>query len=163
MRSSRGQLCDRARQWASLRVDGELSELEHALLETHVARCEPCRAFVREAEAVAAALRAVSLQRLPEPVQLVAPARHGRVPMRIVQTATVAALVLVAAALGSALGVANRADRPTRSALRHTAMVAMAESPDNLRALRRATLVAGSPTNLGRSIPRNRRIPGDTV
>lgn len=37
--------CERARHWASLRLDGELSALEARLLERHVAGCEACRAF----------------------------------------------------------------------------------------------------------------------
>jgi ferric-dicitrate binding protein FerR (iron transport regulator) len=40
-----GVRCDRARQWASLRLDDELSALEGRLLERHLAACEPCRSF----------------------------------------------------------------------------------------------------------------------
>ena len=111
---SKGQLCERARQWASLRLDGELSELENALLDAHLGRCQACSGFVREAESIAAAL-------------------------------------------GSVLGVANHSARPAKSALRHTAMVAMAESPDTLRALRRPALVSRRHQDF---IPRNRRMDG---
>lgn len=52
------QPCERARQWASLRADGELSELESALLDAHLACCDACRSFARGAALVAAALRA---------------------------------------------------------------------------------------------------------
>ena len=38
MQTPGGQLCARARFWVSLRVDGELSELEGALLDAHLAR-----------------------------------------------------------------------------------------------------------------------------
>lgn len=164
--SSRSQLCDRARQWASLRADGEISELENALLESHLGRCEACRDFAREAEGIASALRSVALERIPtpvqwDPVQLGLP-RRRRVPLRVVQTAAAAALVVAAAALGSLLGVANRAaDVSSRTALRHTAMVAMADSADNLRQLRRPALVAESTGT--RAIPRNRLLPGETV
>ena len=41
----RGALCDRARGWAALAPDGELSELERKLLQAHLLRCEECRAF----------------------------------------------------------------------------------------------------------------------
>jgi predicted anti-sigma-YlaC factor YlaD len=49
--------CERARAWASLRADGELSELESALLDAHLARCASCRSFARGAVEVASALR----------------------------------------------------------------------------------------------------------
>src|SRR4051812_50131799 len=38
-----GQLCARARFWASLRMDGELSELEGVLLDAHLSGCADCR------------------------------------------------------------------------------------------------------------------------
>ncbi|MGH3030290.1 MAG: zf-HC2 domain-containing protein [Gaiellaceae bacterium] len=40
-----GARCERARQWASLRLDGELSALEDRLLGRHLGVCEPCRSF----------------------------------------------------------------------------------------------------------------------
>jgi len=43
--SPRDGRCERARQWASLRLDGELSELEDALLEQHLEGCSSCSAF----------------------------------------------------------------------------------------------------------------------
>jgi len=144
---SRGQLCDRARRWASLRLDGELSELENALLDSHLARCESCRGFAVEAQGIAAELRSVALEPLPAPVELRLHRRRelGRVP----RASVAAALVLVAAAVGSVLGVANRASQSQAAAASHTAMIA--DSPDNLRTLRRAELIAS-----GRPIPRNR-------
>ena len=44
--------CERARECASLRLDGELSEFEQALLVAHLARCELCRSFAAELESV---------------------------------------------------------------------------------------------------------------
>ena len=37
--------CDRARAWASLRLDGEISELEDAFLDSHLRRCAACREY----------------------------------------------------------------------------------------------------------------------
>ena len=37
--------CDRAREWASLRLDDELSPLEEELLVRHLETCDDCRAF----------------------------------------------------------------------------------------------------------------------
>lgn len=157
MRSSRSQLCERARQWASLRVDGELSELESALLDAHLGRCEACSAFTREAEGIAATLRSAALER-PAPIVLDLPRRRrGRTPARVLQAAAAATLVLVAAGLGSALGVANRGPQ-SRAVVRHTAMVAMEDNANRLRQLRRPALV-GPP----RTIARNRLLPGEQV
>jgi len=36
--------CDRTHEWASLRLDGELSPLEEELLERHLTACDDCRA-----------------------------------------------------------------------------------------------------------------------
>jgi predicted anti-sigma-YlaC factor YlaD len=155
---SKAQLCDRARQWTSLRLDGELSELESALLDAHLARCDSCNVVAREAEGVALALRTVAMERLEEPLVIALVPRAPRV--RALQAALAAALVLVAAVLGSVLGVASHSSALSTASTgeRHTAMVASGETPDNLRKLRRAALIES-----GRPLPRNRRIPGETV
>jgi predicted anti-sigma-YlaC factor YlaD len=158
MNPSKGQLCDRARQWASLRLDAELSELESALLDAHLARCGSCNTFAREADGIGLALRAVAMERLEEP--LVVPVARRAPRLRALQVAIAAALVLVAAVLGSVLGVAShsRSSSTAAAAERHTAMVASGDTADNLRKLRRAALIES-----GRPIPRNRRIPGESV
>ena len=61
MSASGRQLCARARFWVSLRIDDELSELEDALLDAHLADCADCAAFATGADASTGALRAVSL------------------------------------------------------------------------------------------------------
>lgn len=62
------RLCERARSWAALAPDAELSELEQRLLDVHLARCGPCRRFSAQVAAVAAELRTAALQRPPHPV-----------------------------------------------------------------------------------------------
>ena len=37
--------CDRAREWATGDVDGELSSFERVLLNAHLAECPACREF----------------------------------------------------------------------------------------------------------------------
>ena len=54
--------CDRARAWVSLRLDGELSELEGFMLESHLARCEACRAFAADTVGFTTALRTAPLE-----------------------------------------------------------------------------------------------------
>ena len=44
------QQCETSREWVSLRLDGELSELEEAMLRRHVAGCADCRTFEETAE-----------------------------------------------------------------------------------------------------------------
>jgi predicted anti-sigma-YlaC factor YlaD len=97
-----GQTCSRAREWASLRLDGELSELESALLEAHLKRCPACASFGVEVEAVALQLRSATLDRLEQPVQL--PTRRLASPLRAVQLGAAAALIAAAAGLGTLFG-----------------------------------------------------------
>jgi predicted anti-sigma-YlaC factor YlaD len=47
----------RARRWVSLRIDDELSELESALLDAHLAVCRDCRSFADETDAVTRTIR----------------------------------------------------------------------------------------------------------
>src|SRR5882757_8544123 len=93
-------LCERACRWASLRVDGELSELESALLDDHLGRCRSCRAFARGVEDVAAALASARLER-PAPLALVIPSRRRRPSVR---SAAAAALVVVAGVAAAVIG-----------------------------------------------------------
>lgn len=51
------QACARARRWVSLRIDGELSELESALLDAHLAVCVDCRTFSDETQALTRVIR----------------------------------------------------------------------------------------------------------
>ena len=97
-----GILCERARTWAALAPDGELSELERKLLDAHVQRCAACAHFALEVAAVAAELRAAAPQRLPRP--LVVPIWRRRPVYSRVRAVGAAAAVAV-----MALGIASRA------------------------------------------------------
>jgi Putative zinc-finger len=149
------QLCERARAWASLRADGELSELESALLDGHLGRCADCRSFAAGAARVAAALRAAELERpAPLAVRSVTHARaRGAAVVRTLQVAAAAAVVV---AVGFA--AAASAPRTQAKAAKPVAMVAGIDSPDRLRELRRPGLVERP-----RSLPRNRYVPGIAV
>jgi Putative zinc-finger len=146
------QLCERARAWASLRADGELSELESALLDAHLGRCVECGSFALTTETVAAALRSADLHE-PAPAVLVPARQRTRNVIRALEL-TVAAAVVVAAGL---VASASRPGRHTESA-KPVVMVAGAESPDRLRELRRPALVKKA-----HSLPRNRFVPGVAV
>jgi hypothetical protein len=147
------QLCERARAWASLRADGELSELESALLDGHLGRCADCRSFADGAVGLAAALRGAGLVR-PAPLALRGPHRsRAAAVVRTLQVAAAAAVVV-----GVGFVAAASAPRAHEQTAKPVAMVAGLDSPDRLRELRRPGLIERS-----RSLPRNRFVPGITV
>jgi predicted anti-sigma-YlaC factor YlaD len=92
--------CERARQWSSLRLDGELSELEGALLEKHLETCGSCVSFDERVTATALSLRTIP----PEP-----PGIRFEIPKRTRLSLPASRRVAVAAiaaalALGSLVG-----------------------------------------------------------
>jgi predicted anti-sigma-YlaC factor YlaD len=90
--------CERARQWASADVDGELSTFERALLADHVERCASCRDFSRDVAGLTGALRAAPR----EPYEGVVISRVRRhVRLRLAPAA--AAMAILAVGLGSLL------------------------------------------------------------
>ncbi len=135
MSASGGQLCARARFWASLRIDGELSELEGALLDGHLERCAECADFAAGAEVSAAALRAAPLAQV-KPVRVSLPASPTRV-----FAAIVAAAVVVTAALFGGFGDGSRSLQSPVSLSASVSTVTAADTPDQLRRLRRTALL----------------------
>jgi predicted anti-sigma-YlaC factor YlaD len=92
--------CEYARARASLALDGELSQVERALLRAHVGRCTECAAYARDLDGLTQELRSAPLQRPRGRV----PARRRRPRARRLQLGLVAAVVAVAAGLGSLAG-----------------------------------------------------------
>jgi len=135
------RLCSRARFWVSLRLDDQLSELEGALLDAHLAACPACSSFAAESELATSELRDAPPAR-HQPVQLVLP-RRTRTPLVV----AFAAAVIAAAALagGVVRDVLSSSSEPT-SAPRPVAVVASsADSSDGLRELRRSSLLGQKP------------------
>jgi predicted anti-sigma-YlaC factor YlaD len=145
-------LCERARRWASLRIDGELSELESALLDNHLGRCRSCSAFACGIEDVAAALAGARLER-PAPLALVLPKR--RLTAAWLQSAAASTLVVAAGVAALVGGVAQHGSPAAAS--KQVAMVQAIETPDEIRTLRRPTLI-----DEGHPVPRNRQDPGES-
>jgi anti-sigma factor RsiW len=96
--------CERAREWASLRVDGELSELEQALLASHLDRCAGCATYVAGVSAATAEIRGAKIERLTHPIAL--PLRRRiAFAARAFQAGTgVAAVLAAAVGLGTLFG-----------------------------------------------------------
>ena len=91
--------------WASLQLDGELSELERALLDSHLVRCDACAVYVREVGAATRGLRAAELERPAHPITL--PSR--RPLLRPVHVSAAAAMLAMAVGLGALVSSLNSA------------------------------------------------------
>ena len=85
--------CARASEWASLRLDDQLSDFEEVLLEAHLARCAECRAFAATISGLTYSLRAAELR---QPTFAFDPPRSARgrtFALRAVSAAAVVAVV----------------------------------------------------------------------
>jgi hypothetical protein len=108
--SERTILCERARAWAALQPDGELSTFEQRLLGAHLDRCAECSAFAARVEAVTQAVRSAPLERLPHPVSTGALLHGARrlLPRRALYSAAAAvAVASFAFTIGSAVSVSG--------------------------------------------------------
>jgi predicted anti-sigma-YlaC factor YlaD len=92
--------CDRARQWASTELDGELSTFERVLLRAHLGACPSCREFRDGIGGLTGALRAAPLEEF-EGVIEIGRLRRRRPRLRFAPAA--AAMAVAAVGLGSIL------------------------------------------------------------
>ena len=99
-----GGACERAREWASLRLDDELSVLEEEILERHLDVCDACRRFEEGMRVSTVRIRTTPLE-MPAR-QMPVPSRRGLVTRQRKWTAMVAAAALAP----------RRADRLARGA-----------------------------------------------
>ena len=107
------RLCDRARSWAALAPDGELSELERTLLRAHLVRCGSCSSFAAEVVTITAALRGASFEPLARPIS-VSPWQRRLVLARLRTVGAAAAVAVMALGIASRAPVANEERRPAR-------------------------------------------------
>lgn len=101
--------CERAREQVSLSLDGELSQLEHRLLDAHLARCAACGAYAADVAAVTEQMRAAPLETLERPVEV---RRQRRVAPARVQVVAVAALAFLAVGVAGQLSSSLRSHQP---------------------------------------------------
>jgi predicted anti-sigma-YlaC factor YlaD len=89
--------CDRARQWATAEVDGELSRFEIVLLRAHLDACPSCREFHAAVGGITETLRATPLERLERAIEV----RRLRWRIRSRLAPAAAAMAVAAVVLGS--------------------------------------------------------------
>jgi len=125
--------CRSTRELVSLELDGELSELDAARLETHLAACATCRALRSELEGLTVALRVAPLEPISRPIAL---PQRVRVFLRPLQVGAAAAVVALVAGLAGVLGTLNSSGPAQR-----VPSVESGEGLDALRAVRRTRLL----------------------
>ena len=95
--------CERARKWASLAVDCELSELGKTRLQAHLRSCAGCAEYVAGLKVVTRELRAAPL---PTPSRPLVPRRRRRTRLPI---ALAVIGIVVAAMFGGLAGTLHPA------------------------------------------------------
>jgi anti-sigma factor RsiW len=95
-------ICDRIRGQISLELDGELSQLERAMVASHVRRCAACADFRATATSFTHALRAAPLEPLARPMEIPSLRRRALAEVRVgaVRVAAAAAGIAVVLTLG---------------------------------------------------------------
>jgi predicted anti-sigma-YlaC factor YlaD len=91
--------CERARQWATAEVDGELSRFEIVLLKAHLDACPSCREFRAAIDGISTTLRATPLERLEQAIEV--KRLRWRIRSRFAPAA--AAMAVAAVVLGSSV------------------------------------------------------------
>jgi anti-sigma factor RsiW len=104
-------VCERGREWISLRLDGELSELAEKMLEAHLARCAGCRAFESDAVAATSLIRSTPLEQLRQPLSLPRGRRLVLSTRRVSAAATGAAAIVLG--LGAFLNLPSAGSKAT--------------------------------------------------
>ena len=104
-----GSTCSRGREWASLRLDGELSLLEEEFLERHLGTCDYCRQFEDDVRWATEVIRLTASERPTR--RATVPARGAkRLSVRLQRTGIAAAAAL---ALGALVGIAAQGPSST--------------------------------------------------
>jgi len=150
--------CDRAREWASADLDGELSTFERALLEGHLAGCPSCSEFHMAIGNLTGALRAASRESFEVGVSR---RTRRRVSLRLAPA--VAAMAVAAVGLGSFLASSAVQPGSINRVPTQPVRVIGANNPDtmNLAAQRRERLPSAKP--VGVSSTSSRMLRGGPV
>jgi predicted anti-sigma-YlaC factor YlaD len=130
--------CAETRELVSLELDGELSELESARLQSHLQHCAGCRELRAELGRLTLSLRAAPLEQLERPIAL---PQRARWSLRPLQVGAAAAAIAVAAGLGGLVGTV-RSHAPAQQPF---AQSGPADGVDAIRAARRSELIPRLP------------------
>ena len=112
-RTGHSVACDRVRAQISLEVDGELSQLERAMLAAHVIRCASCHAYRERVHAFTRELRSAPLVQLSGRLLVRRPRRVATVAR--FQAGVAAALAFAVVGAASQMAVPQRGDSQFRS------------------------------------------------
>jgi predicted anti-sigma-YlaC factor YlaD len=97
MRPVRPLVCERVRGQISVGLDGELSQLERAMIASHLERCTACEAYAAEVRGFTQALRVAPLEPMARPVVIHRRRRHVGARVQVAAAAAVAIAALVGA------------------------------------------------------------------
>ncbi len=132
--------CDRMRGVISGCLDGEVSEVERATMDVHLAACADCRAYAAGLAETSRLLRATPLEELGFPIAL--PSHRLRLA-RTMQLGTAAAAVAATVLLSVTVGTGPNRELTSLSASAANGPAAYLQSPEyELRMLQRASLVS---------------------
>ena len=132
--------CDRMRSVISACLDGEVSEVERATLDVHLAACADCRAYAAGLAETSRLLRATPLEELGFPIAL--PSHRLRLA-RTMQLGAAAAAVAATVLLSVTVGTGPNRELTSLSASAANGPAAYLQSPEyELRMLQRASLVS---------------------
>ena len=133
--------CDRIRELYSASLDGELSELDAARLEAHLARCQGCSAYAAAAANASRLVRQTPLEQPSFPI--VVPGRRLAVARQL-QVAAAAAAVAVTVGLSVAVGTIS-SPSSARSSHKATSSAKLRFPDQELRMLQRASQARSHP------------------
>jgi predicted anti-sigma-YlaC factor YlaD len=130
---ARPHACERARAWASARLDGELSELEGALLDAHLGRCPACSGAVSAIDALARSIREAPLEAVQVRPSLASARKQGSLRAFYAAAASTVAVVGVLTSAGFVGAVHLVAQSAPQPELRHVSAVAGGAMSDELQ------------------------------
>jgi predicted anti-sigma-YlaC factor YlaD len=113
LRTGQSVACDRVRAQISLELDGELSQLERAMVAAHVVRCAACRGFRDRVSDVTRELRAAPLVQPPARVLVRRPRRVSSVAR--FQAGVAAAMAFTIVGVASQIAAPQHAESQFRS------------------------------------------------
>ena len=133
--------CDRMRGVISARLDSEVSEVEQATMDAHLAVCADCRAYAAGLAETTQLIRATPLEELSFPIAL--PSHRLRLA-RTMQLGAAAAAVAATVLLSITIGTPqNGAGLSSLSASGANGSAAYLQSPEyELRMLQRASFAS---------------------